>query len=376
MPRTKNRKTRLERIIPRRISGIFKRGDKKQSEWAGHAGSRKKTVRGFRGRKMRVAVKRILLSILKSWLLKAAFLLLCIAGLGIGIRYFLSSPKFDISAVDFNGTKQLSFDELNSRFNYLYGRNIFLVRSSKLQAEVLEASPFIESVKVEKDLPSVIIITIEEREPRYLWINFAGIYLVSTKGVVLEVVNDYSDLDLSSDELDLLKGYGDLSQINSGSNGEVAPNETTGTENQTLSTEEKWAAVDRQRAEILSRVNTFFDEKLKEIPDQYKAYQYIFSYDMKNFLVREEFSEEITRDTVLAAGIDFLGESVNKYTWESEYRLVLTLARKREIIFSTRRDFLDQIEKLRLLITDLKNEGHTFKVVDLSSDVIMYEVEQ
>lgn len=366
---------------------------------------KKKVIGGVRGlkvksRKFRILLKSLGRVLFRSSLLRVFLIGIVISGLIILARYFLFSPNFNLQAIEVEGDEELEKSFIEERLDYLLGQNIFFIRGSRLQSEVEKFSPYIKTVRVEKELPDKIIVTLEEREPSFTWINLSGIYLVDSEGMVLEVIKDLDNLDLSEEDMDLLKGYGDLSDLTddtstdstsssqegsgqegqSQEEGEEEENffsEAEGGENeeQELSHQEKLEVIEEKRTEVVSKVDHFWEQSVSG-SEQDDSFPFVFSYEMYDYRIYDELEYSLVSATRAGLEVDFLGEEPVKYLWESNYRFVIYLVRWRKIVFSTRRDFRDQIEDLQVLLGKLQNEGKSFGHIDLSSEIIVYEFEE
>lgn len=86
------------------------------------------------------------------------------AGLGIGAhRYVTSSPRFDVSDIRVDGSRQLDEDDVITASGVGVGQNIFVVDTVAVR-ERLELEPWIASAHVSRKLPSSVEIQIVERE--------------------------------------------------------------------------------------------------------------------------------------------------------------------------------------------------------------------
>lgn len=345
-----------------------------------------------RSRKLKVFLKSLGRVFFTNSLIRFVFAGVILSGLIVLIRYFLFSSRFNLVAIEIKGNKIVEGSQIESKINYLLGHNIFFIRGSRLGEEIGRFSPYIKEAKVEKDLPGRITITIEEREPHLVWINFIGAYLIDSEGFVLELCSDFEDLEISEGDLDLLKGYGDLKGLEEDSSNESSDEEGSLSEEegkkdegeeenseeqkQELSYEEKHKLIEESRNEIVSRVDKFWEQNLLTFEEKYNNFPFVFSYERGEYSIRDVLASDRLDSTKAGLGIDFLGEEPVRYIWESNYRFVIHLSKRREIVFSTRREFGEQIEDLRVLLSKLKSEGKNYNSIDLSSDVIVYEIDE
>lgn len=411
---------------------IFKRKRKIfKKERISNVASYRKERRGLKiqHRKIKSILKIIIKGLVRNKFVKFFFTFVIAGGLIFFGRYFLFSSKFDIKTVEIKGCKNIEREFVESKFSGIIGRNIFFIRASSLKEEVENYSPFIKSVKVEKHLPSSVTITLQERDPYFVWMNLSGCYLIDSEGIVLEIISDFENLEVLQEDIDLLKGYGNLrgfddeesnedqgeesedvdsltsleqdpstdstdstdstSSLQAGSlqagslqlgsaklttsrSGQAGQDEI---EEEELTQEEKYELVEINRNEVVSRVDRFWEIKLELIPEKYNIYPFIYSYEQRDYTVLESLDLSIISATKKCLDIDFIVEDVMRYIWESEFRFVINFKLMRKIVFSTRRDIDSQKEDLRVLIDKLKKDGKNFYYIDLSSDIIVYELD-
>lgn len=98
-------------------------------------------------------------------LLGALLTLGCASLLG----YFYFSPTFRVSAVEVWGNRVLPSEEA-IRQSQVLTTNLFLLDPDEVEAR-LEKVPYIQDVRVERDLPNRVILTIVEHLPSVSWCN-------------------------------------------------------------------------------------------------------------------------------------------------------------------------------------------------------------
>ncbi len=370
---------------------VFKKKKSKKPVWV--SSKRKDRRVHITRRKISLFFKVIFNEILKNKYAKIFISVAFICILVIFGRYFLFSSNFNIKHLYIEGCENVERDLIFNRLERIIDKNIFFIRSSSLKDEISNYSAYISEVKVEKHLPDSVYVNIDEREPLFVWVNLSGAYLVSQEGLILEVVADFRDLEISSEDIDLLKGYGNLKEYTVSEEDEDGEGDTDeGEENESideesnveeevdeqeqLSDEEILELIEQERDEIIARVDQYWNENMVNIPEKFQAYTFVLSYDQKSYVSLDSLSEEILDNTRVGLDINFIGETVHRYIWESEYRFVFYFDVRRKIVFSTRRDFSTQSEDLRVLIDKLKKDDKRFSYIDLSSDIIVYEVEE
>ena len=109
------------------------------------------------------------------------------------IGFFLS-PIFTIREVEILGTEKTDPDVLKQSLNIEEGTNIFIENNGKIK-DALKKNPYVDDVKVKRELPGKLVITVKEREISYIlkvedtyaYINSQG-YIIDTNKEALSGV--------------------------------------------------------------------------------------------------------------------------------------------------------------------------------------------
>ena len=110
------------------------------------------------------------------------------------------SPLFNIKAIEVNGNKIVTKNEIISLSKIQIEENSFKLSKSKIKKQIKE-NAYIQDVKITRKLPSTILIEIEEREPAYL-LEYAGSYVVIDKqGYMLEIKTEKISLPVIQGEV-------------------------------------------------------------------------------------------------------------------------------------------------------------------------------
>ena len=116
-------------------------------------------------------------------LVKWATLILLLIGGGIG---FLLSSFFNIKKIEIVGNNKLTRDEAISLSQIEIEENTFKLSKNKIEKNIKQ-NAYVESVKIKRNLPSTILIEIEERVPTYI-ITFANDYAyINNQGYFVEI---------------------------------------------------------------------------------------------------------------------------------------------------------------------------------------------
>ena len=117
--------------------------------------------------------------------------LLVIAGGGIG--FALISPTFHVQQLSIEGTQNQGLIETIQHMG-IQGQNIFLLNQSALVTR-LESLPLVASAGLSVQLPSSIVITIQERVPVLLWQSGNTTFGIDQQGVVIAPASQLNGVD-------------------------------------------------------------------------------------------------------------------------------------------------------------------------------------
>ncbi|MGB9722858.1 MAG: cell division protein FtsQ/DivIB [Chloroflexia bacterium] len=85
------------------------------------------------------------------------------------LGYFYFSPTFRVSTVEVRGNRALPSEEAVRRSQVLTA-NLFLIDPADVAAR-LKQIPYVQNVRVERDLPNRVILTLVEHMPSVSWCN-------------------------------------------------------------------------------------------------------------------------------------------------------------------------------------------------------------
>ena len=150
-----------------------------------------KKGKGKKKKKKSKKLKKILLLILK---------IILIIGILVGIGTFLFvSPVFTITEIRVENEYKISENTYIALSDIKIGQNIFRISKSKAIEKIKQES-YVDSVEIKREYPSTIVITVNERTPKYMIEKNGGMYVYIDK-------NGYN-LETSMQALDkpILKG--------------------------------------------------------------------------------------------------------------------------------------------------------------------------
>lgn len=127
-----------------------------------------------------------------KFILKIILLIGIIIG---GIIFAMTSPMFNIKNIEVINNSQLSQETIISLSGLKTEENIFKYKTSNVTKSIKE-NPYIENVSVQRKLPSVVQIDVEERTPKYS-VDFMEKYVyINTQGYLLEISEDSKGLPI------------------------------------------------------------------------------------------------------------------------------------------------------------------------------------
>ena len=98
-------------------------------------------------------------------------------------------PCFNIKYIDVAGNTKVTQASLTEKSTVAYGENIFKVNIKKGKKQI-ENIPYVESVKIKRKLPDIVIIEINERKPVAALIAGEGFALIDRECRILETVKE------------------------------------------------------------------------------------------------------------------------------------------------------------------------------------------
>jgi hypothetical protein len=116
--------------------------------------------------------------------LAACFMAICLAG----VVALSVAPGFAARTLEIHGAKFTSQSIIVSIVGFEVGPNLFGLRTDRA-AEQLAALPAVESASVRVKLPSTIVVTLTEREPRLIWAIGSERYAVDSDGLLFGLVD-------------------------------------------------------------------------------------------------------------------------------------------------------------------------------------------
>ena len=125
------------------------------------------------------------------------------------VMLLLSSRLFNIKTIEVEGNSKISDEKIISLSSIELYTNIFRINKRNIREKIKE-NAYIENISISTHLPSTLILTVEEREPKYM-LQFADSYVyINNQGYMLEISNEKIDIPI------LIGFTTDLSNIKAG----------------------------------------------------------------------------------------------------------------------------------------------------------------
>lgn len=114
----------------------------------------------------------------------------------IAVCFLCLSPVFNVKSIIVENNALISSDTINSLSKIELYKNIFLVDKSKAIRNI-EKNPYINSVKITRELPDKVHIIIDERKEKYLAEFAEGKYaIIDGQGYILSIATEPKQLPI------------------------------------------------------------------------------------------------------------------------------------------------------------------------------------
>jgi cell division protein FtsQ len=142
--------------------------------------------RGVRRRKRIKTFKHLV----SYFIFTALFLMLMAVAGWRFYAYLITSPRFIIESIHVNTTNFLNRETLNASLAEIKGRNIFLLDLNQVQKK-FEENPWVDYCFIKRVLPNKLTVEITEEKPAALLRYNSELYLISSKGILLQKYDDH-----------------------------------------------------------------------------------------------------------------------------------------------------------------------------------------
>jgi hypothetical protein len=201
-------------------------------------------------------------SILKNRFFRVSIL---ISILFVSVFYLLFfSQVFQIKSVTISGEQKISKqdianiveNQIQNKFLFFNTKSIFLVKRNEISNIALSEFPLIESVQINRKLPSSLFVIVTERIEVAKWCIENKCFLIDNNGIIFDPIRN----EISNGAREIFENYSELSTIKSfNANGkfalgqEVVEKETLSKVLQIISKLEQNLEVQTKLADIVSK---------------------------------------------------------------------------------------------------------------------------
>lgn len=112
-------------------------------------------------------------------------MMLCFAAATIGV---VTVPNFEAATVEIHGERFTGGDIVRSILGLDHSQNVFRIQTDRA-AQLLARLPAVEWASVEVQLPSTVVVTLQERTARMIWVVGSTRYVVDQDGVMFGLVD-------------------------------------------------------------------------------------------------------------------------------------------------------------------------------------------
>lgn len=118
------------------------------------------------------------------------------------LYFIFLSHFFQIREVKIYGTEKVSseemkkftFSKLEKKLGPFYSKNIFLLNCRQLSEEILANFPKVSKTYIQKKLPNLLILRVDERKPVAVFVTQNEKFFLDQTGIIFEKAEDNNDL--------------------------------------------------------------------------------------------------------------------------------------------------------------------------------------
>lgn len=97
---------------------------------------------------------------------------------------------FRVEHIQVQGNRYYSAEEIEMACGVATGDNLLILSRGEIAANVREKLQYVDGVKVTRQLPNTVIVTVTEQEPNYVvWDEDGNSYLITAKGIAVRAVS-------------------------------------------------------------------------------------------------------------------------------------------------------------------------------------------
>jgi hypothetical protein len=319
-------------------------------------------------------------------------------GLVYLVNYFFTIKDFKLDKVSVLGNKTISEIDINSSINSFKGKHIALIDAKEIENTLKTDFHIIQGVQVTKQYPNKIFIKINEREPKIIYINLNGPYVLDNAGKVLKNLLDVLEpsgnmptmqkIDYSQDKILIARGLGDSNSqiiqdyfLNEFILTNLLGEKTQAEREQFIIAGYSFDKITQEQKNIVLKKLAI--EYQKEIEDILAKNQGIVLgseyrdlpevYSVQNKEMKEDEMVDFERQTLTLELINKLKANnmeYNQIRWDGSILVRIYLKDTKQLVFGSRRTLTEQWEDYLLIINELAKHSRGYSIIDISSTKI------
>lgn len=316
------------------------------------------------------------------------FALILIILVTVAIYNFVRDPYFSLKEFKVLGNRNTSTQEIIDVLKDQLGRHLYIIETSKMEQRLLDEFPIIDGVDIHKLWPDRLFIKISEREPRMVYVNLNGSYLVDDEGRILEIIAQ-NEVDFDDDKIRIARGYGSIEDeavkktLENEFIAKLGIVDETEIEIQNILLEQfkyeiiplsdKERVVNYLRELYLSEAESFWSANSKLVDlSKYSSFPRVKVLNNNELLKNDEV--DLDRLNLTIEVINFTNQKqipVVDIIWEGELLVKVETLEQRYLIFGLNRKSSIQFEDLLIVLQDLAKRGKSYTVIDVSATKVL-----
>ena len=305
------------------------------------------------------------------------------------VYFFVRDPYFTLKQYKILGNRNITEEQLLNSLAEYSGRHLFLVETHKVENKLISAYPIIDGVDVDKIWPDKLFIKISEREPKLVYVNLNGAYLVDDEGRVLQLLTPKNLVDYNDSKMRIARGYGNeddelviatlqnefLAKLNLKDKTEAEKAQILSEQFDILAVplEDKQRTLSYLQELYLAEAQSFWNVNSKLVDlSKYSSFPRVKV--LNNNELQENDQVDLDRLNLTLEISNFMTQRqipVIDIIWEGELLVKVESLENRQLIFGLSRKSSLQFEDLLLVINDLSRQGKSYTVIDVSATKVL-----
>ncbi len=305
-------------------------------------------------------------------------------GLVIALVSLFQQPHLTVKNFKLLGNRTINDTQVLEVLSKYKGKSILLLQLRQVEADLSKEFNIFNGVTVTKQFPDTVFVRISEREPKLVYINLSGAFLVDANGLVLQQI--FTDpIDFSPEKMNISRGLGNpesdflkqqmqvdyLSKMNllGKTPEEQQADLLKNFDFSLLPLADKQAKLVQLQKTYLTEVDALWDRQNQAVDvSVYSTYPRV---NVLESTVLEQRSEVSLDRLILTTDILSLFQSrkviINKVIWEGSLLIKFSTIDNIFIVFGLNRKVSDQFEDYLLVSNQLKREGKNNCEIDVSA---------